>query len=119
MNITIKENAEAMLKEKLGADQFVRVGVTEGGCAGLTYDAEITDTMKDDEGIVYAQGDIRIVADVGVANYIDGLVIDYSDDLIHGGLQFTNEKSQSTCGCGQSFGLAGMPKIEKGNCTGS
>ena len=116
MNITINEKAATMLNNKLEADQFLRVGVTEGGCAGLTYSAEITSEMKDGESVVHTAGAIRIVTDAESGKYLDGLVIDYSDDLINGGLQFTNANTKTTCGCGQSFNLAGFPKIEGGKC---
>lgn len=116
MNITIEKKAEVMLKNKLDVDQFVRVGVTEGGCAGLTYSAEIADEMRDNESVIHTEGEIRVVADEESMKYLDGLVIDYSDDLINGGLQFKNSNTQTTCGCGQSFGLVGMPKIEGGSC---
>ncbi len=116
MNITIKEKAKAMLNSKLGEDQFLRVGVTEGGCAGLTYSAEVVSEMKDGEDVVHTAGAIRIVAAAESTKYLDGLVIDYSDDLINGGLQFTNANTKSTCGCGQSFSLSGFPKIEGGKC---
>jgi iron-sulfur cluster assembly protein len=116
MNITITEKAETMLNNKLDPDQFLRVGVTEGGCAGLTYSAEISSEMKDDENVVHSIGKIRVVAEAESLKFLDGLVIDYSDDLINGGLQFTNGNTKTTCGCGQSFSLAGFPKIEGGPC---
>ncbi len=116
MKITIEKNAEAMLNDKLTTGQFLRVGVTEGGCAGLTYNAEIAKEMQDTENIIHTVGEIRIVADEQSLKYLDGLVIDYSDDLINGGLQFTNSNTETTCGCGQSFGLVGLPKIQDGKC---
>lgn len=116
MNITIKEKAEMMLNNKLAAEQFVRVGVTEGGCAGLTYSAEIAKGMKGTESVVHTSGKIRIVSDADSMKFLDGLVIDYSDDLINGGLQFTNANTKTTCGCGQSFNLQGFPKIEGSKC---
>ncbi len=116
MNITIKEKAETMLHSKLEADQFLRVGVAEGGCAGLTYSAEVDNRMMAGESVVFSAGKIRVVADAQTAKYLDGLVIDYSDDLINGGLQFTNTHTKSTCGCGQSFSLGGFPQVDGGQC---
>ena len=116
MNITINEKAETMLNNKLEADQFLRIGVTEGGCAGLTYSADIGKEMKDTEDVVHTVGKIRIVAAEECTKYLEGLVIDYSDDLINGGLQFTNANTKTTCGCGQSFSLSGFPKIDSGKC---
>jgi iron-sulfur cluster assembly protein len=116
MNITIKEKAEAMLNNKLLAGQFLRVFVKEGGCAGLTYGAEIASEMKDNESVIHTAGAIRIVTDEASIKFLDGLVIDYSDDLINGGLQFTNSNTKTTCGCGQSFNLKGFPKLEGAKC---
>lgn len=116
MNITIKDKAAEMLNNKLADDQFLRVGVKEGGCAGLTYNAEIVSVIKECESVVHTSGSVRIVADEGSEKFLEGLIVDYSDDLINGGLQFTNSNTQSTCGCGQSFGLSNFPEIKEGNC---
>jgi len=116
MNITITEKAEAMLNSKLTPDQFLRVFVKEGGCAGLIYGAEIASEMQGGERVVHTAGTIRIVTDEASGKFLDGLVVDYSDELINGGLQFTNSNTKTTCGCGQSFNLQGFPKIEGGKC---
>ena len=94
----------------------MRVAATEGGCGGLTYDAAIDREMQKGESVVLQSGDIRILSDPESSQYLDGLTIDYSDDLIYGGLQFTNTKAETTCGCGSSFNLAGFPVIENGKC---
>ena len=116
MKINIKENAEKMLSSKLEKDQFLRVTITEGGCAGLTYVAEIGREMKDGENQVLEHGSIRLVSDASSLKYLDGLVIDYSDDLFNGGLKFTNSNTNSTCSCGSSFSLSGFPEIISGKC---
>ena len=116
MKIIIKEKAGEMLENKLEQDQFLRVAVTEGGCAGLTYSADIDREMQEGESVVLQSGDIRIVSNQESSQYLDGLIIDYSDDLIGGGLQFTNASAETTCGCGASFNLAGFPVIEDGKC---
>jgi len=116
MHITIKEKAAAMLNSKLTPGQFLRVFVKEGGCAGLTYGAAIASEMQTGESVVHTAGAIRVVSDAASVQFIDGLVIDYSDELINGGLQFTNSNTKTTCGCGQSFNLQGFPKIEGSKC---
>ena len=116
MKIVIKEKAEEMLKNKLESDQFLRVSVVEGGCAGLTYGAEIDREMKEGDEVFMQVGVVRIVSDANSRKYLDGLTIDYSEDLINGGLQFTNANTKTTCGCGSSFSLSGFPVIEDGKC---
>ena len=116
MKIIIQEKARDMLENKLEQDQFLRVAVTEGGCAGLTYSADIDREMQEGESVVLQSGDIRIVSNPESSQYLEGLIIDYSDALIDGGLKFTNASAETTCGCGASFNLAGFPVIENGKC---
>ena len=116
MQITIREKAAAMLNSKLAAGQFLKVGVKEGGCAGLTYEAAIENEMKEGYTEVHSEGLIRIVATADSVKFLDGLVVDYSDELINGGLQFTNSNTRTTCGCGQSFSLKGFPQIPGKSC---
>jgi iron-sulfur cluster assembly protein len=116
MEIIIQEKARKMLENKLEPGQFLRVAVTEGGCAGFTYDADIDREMREGESIVLQSGGIKIVSDPESSRYLEGLTIDYSDELIGGGLQFTNASAETTCGCGASFNLAGFPVIEDGKC---
>jgi iron-sulfur cluster assembly protein len=116
MKIIIKEKAREMLENKMEPGQFLRVTVSEGGCAGLTYDAGIDKEMREGESLVLQSGNIQIVSDPESSRYLEGLTIDYSDDLIGGGLQFTNASAETTCGCGASFNLAGFPVIENGKC---
>ena len=117
MNITITERAkEMLLQNNIGSQKFLRVVITKGGCAGLTYGAEIDQTLQAAEQVVYQDGVIRIVSDEESVQYLEGLTVDYSDDLIAGGLKLTNAKSSSTCGCGASFSLAGFPVQNDGSC---
>jgi iron-sulfur cluster assembly protein len=116
MKIIIQEKAREMLKTKLEPGQFLRVTVYEGGCAGLTYSADIDREMKEGESVVLQSGDIQIVSNPESSQYLEGLAIDYSDDLFDGGLKFTNENADTTCGCGASFNLAGFPVVEDGKC---
>jgi len=117
MEITIKENAEKMLNTKLEAGQFLRIMVTEGGCAGLTYAAKVDQVMEPGDSLVLERGAMKVVSDADSIKYLDGLVIDYSDDLFNGGLKFTNANTESTRGCGSSFSLRGFPEIQGGKCS--
>ncbi len=115
MNITITDKAKAMLGEKVSKESFLRVTVVEGGCAGMTYNAEIDDKMLEGESVILQTNEFRIISDQNSEQYLEGLTIDYSDDLISGGLRFDNPKGTS-CECGSSFGLAGFPTIGEKKC---
>jgi len=92
-----------------GGKTFVRILVKTGGCAGMTYDAEIDTNMQPREKTVFKVEDISIVTNNESQPYLYGLTIDYSDDLISAGFRFNNDINESSCGCGASFALSGFP----------
>jgi iron-sulfur cluster assembly protein len=113
--INITEKAEKMLRTQgAGESKFLRVIVKTGGCAGMTYDAEIDSEMLSDEKVLESHKGINIVSNIESIPYLLGLVIDYSDDLITAGFRFNNASNESSCGCGASFGLSGFPELDKG-----
>lgn len=97
-----------------GDDRFVRVLVKSGGCAGMTYDAEIDSTMQAGEKVVFKVGDISVVSNNSSQPFLYGLIIDYSNDLISAGFRFNNDTNESSCGCGASFTLSGFPELTNG-----
>ncbi len=102
--IDITERAQAELaKLDLGAHGFLRINVAPGGCAGMTYTAAIDSDMANEDVVVFERGPLRIVTDQGSALFLEGLGIDYSDDLIRSGFRFTNPHAKGSCGCGASF----------------
>jgi iron-sulfur cluster assembly protein len=113
--ISITDKADKMLRAQgAGNDKFLRVIVRSGGCAGMTYDAEIDSEMLSDEKVLERHNGIDIVSNIESIPYLLGLIIDYSDDLITAGFRFNNESNESSCGCGASFGVAGFPELDKG-----
>lgn len=116
--ITMSEKARAvLLQQGAGKKRFLRVRVKAGGCAGMTYDAEIDDIQQEDEQVVQRDGDITVVSNEESIRFLEGLCIDYSDDLISAGFRFSNSSNESGCGCGASFALAGFPTIDEGGVT--
>lgn len=105
--IVLTEKALAALRQlDLPAGAFLRIGVVAGGCSGQTYSAAV-DTEGDPADLpLYESGPLRIVTDPKSAAYLDGLHIDYSDDLIRSGFRFSNSKAGGSCGCGASFKAA-------------
>lgn len=93
---------EAIAKESLGAEALVRLGVSEGGCSGLSY------TMKIDSGEqhgdhVWEQDGLRICVDDVAARHLQGVTVDYVESLTSSGFRFVNPNASRTCGCGTSF----------------
>ena len=104
MTIQISEKAKNRLRDLgVGGDSFLRLAVTAGGCSGNTYTAAVDDAVRDGDQVVYEQGGLRAVADLNSVLHLDGLEIDYSDDLIQSGFRFKNPNAAKSCGCGASF----------------
>ena len=87
--ITITEKAYRMLgRQGAGKNSYLRILVKSGGCAGMTYDAEIDTVKHDDESIVQKHEDIIVISNKESLSFLDGLTIDYSDDLSSAGFRF-------------------------------
>lgn len=83
---------------------YVRVGVTSGGCSGLSYLLEFEDSMKEDDQVIESNG-IQLLIDKKSFFYLVGTTLEYSSGLNGKGFHWTNPNAQRTCGCGESFSL--------------
>jgi iron-sulfur cluster assembly protein len=102
--IDLSERAQSELnKLDFGPNGFLRINVAPGGCSGMTYTAAIDSHFGPDDVAVFEHGPLRIVTDAGSALFLEGLRVDYSDDLIRSGFRFTNPHAKGSCGCGASF----------------
>ena len=48
---------------------------------------------------------VRVVVDKRSLLYLDGVTVDFHDDLNKRGFSITNPHAKSTCGCGSSFSM--------------
>lgn len=94
---------QELIKLEATGESFLRISVIPGGCSGMTYNACIDNALTDQDQVLYRDEQVRIVADGGSAMFLDGLQIDFSDDLIASGFRFKNPKAKKACGCGSSF----------------
>ena len=106
--IQLSENALKAV-QKIRADQkkpeaFLRVGIRGGGCSGLSYDVQLDD-QKNDLDRVFEFGPVKVICDSKSLLYLDGMTVDYSNDLVGGGFRFVNPNATGTCGCGTSFAV--------------
>ncbi|MDB9535937.1 iron-sulfur cluster assembly accessory protein [Dolichospermum planctonicum CS-1226] len=93
------------LKSKQPANILFRLRVKSGGCADWFYDLSFDTTVQPTDQIVEFD-DIRLVIDPGSLNYINGLSLDYAEDLMGGGFRFHNPQAVSRCSCGNSFSIS-------------
>jgi len=96
---------DELKKLEATGESFLRISVVPGGCSGMTYSACIDNVVSDADEVVFDNGELRVVADAGSVLFLDGLEIDYSNDLIASGFRFKNPKAKKGCGCGSSFAV--------------
>jgi iron-sulfur cluster assembly protein len=82
----------------------LRVSVRSKGCAGLSYELDFVETVRDDDR-VFECDNIQVVVNCHSLAYVDGLTLDYSEDLMGGSFRFHNPNAKQTCSCGHSFSV--------------
>lgn len=105
--ITLTEAAQEKIKEVLaeeGPSTKLRMFVQGGGCAGFSYGFSIDDEKNEDDFEIPA-GSASVLVDSISLQYLDGVVVDYKDDLNGSRFAISNPQASSTCGCGSSFSV--------------
>lgn len=91
-----------LLSKQLNPNMCFRLQVQPGGCSGLFYDMTFDEAASEGDQVYNCKG-IPVVVDAQTLNYISGLTLDYSEDLMGGGFRFHNPNAIAPCGCGNSF----------------
>ena len=86
------------------ASAGLRVGVTNGGCAGMEYTMEFVDAPAKFDEIVEDRG-VRVFIDAKAVLYLLGTEMDYVTDKLSAKFVFNNPNQTSACGCGESIAL--------------
>ena len=89
------------LKEALGPEQGLRIGVVGGGCSGFQYTLNF-DARREGDTVTTLDG-IRILVDELSLPYIAGTTLDFVEGLHNAGFRFDNPRASRVCGCGSSF----------------
>ena len=108
--IKVSESARNKLVSLMGeevqslSEAYVRVGVTSGGCSGLSYNLKLDTELKEEDKMFEDQG-VRILIDKKSFLYLVGTTLEYSGGLNGKGFSFNNPNASRTCGCGESFAV--------------
>ena len=82
----------------------VRVGVKNGGCAGMAYTMEYAEAANPADEVVEDKG-VRILIDPKAVLFLLGTEMDYKIDKLSAQFVFNNPNQTSACGCGESVAL--------------
>jgi len=82
----------------------VRVGVKNGGCAGMSYFMEYADKIDPLDEVIEDKG-VRILVDPKAVLFLLGTEMDYKADKMQSQFIFNNPNQTGACGCGESVQL--------------
>jgi iron-sulfur cluster assembly protein len=82
----------------------VRVGVKNGGCAGMSYTMEYAEKINPLDEVVEDKG-VCILIDPKAVLFLLGTEMDYRVDKLSAQFVFNNPNQTSACGCGESVQL--------------
>jgi len=87
----------------------VRVGVKNGGCAGMAYTMEYAEKVAPADEVVEDKG-VRVLIDPKALLFLLGTEMDYKTEKLSAQFVFNNPNQTSACGCGESVEL--KPAVE-------
>ncbi|MGD0190387.1 MAG: iron-sulfur cluster assembly accessory protein [Rhizomicrobium sp.] len=94
---TIMANAE-------GRYAGVRVGVTNGGCAGMSYTMDYAESANPFDEIVEDRG-VKIFIEPKAIMFLLGTEMDFVSDKLAARFVFNNPNQTAACGCGESVSI--------------
>ena len=104
--ITLTSEAEnqvvRLLKKRGKPSEGIKIGIKTKGCSGLSYTIEYVDEIDESCEKIKANG-FDIYIDPKATLFLIGTKMDYVEDDLQSGFQFTNPNEKGRCGCGESF----------------
>lgn len=82
----------------------LRVGVKNGGCAGMEYTMEWAEDQKPFDEVVEDKG-VKVLIDPKAVLFLLGTEMDFQTTALKSGFTFNNPNQTSACGCGESVQL--------------
>lgn len=98
------ERVKFLLQKRDKLALGIRVGVKSGGCSGLSYKFEYADEVRPHEEKIEAGG-VSVFVEPTAVMYLIGTTMDFVDEQVRSGFQFTNPNEKAKCGCGKSFNV--------------
>jgi iron-sulfur cluster insertion protein len=82
----------------------LRITVDSGGCSGLFYKYELTDSPSADD-IIHNTETVDVLIDCISQPFLHNSTLDYVQNLGNSYFQISNPNATLKCGCGNSFAV--------------
>jgi iron-sulfur cluster assembly protein len=98
------QRVSQILAQQEPATVALRIGVKNGGCAGMEYTMEWAKEQKPFDEVVEQKG-VKLLIDAKAVMFLLGTEMDYQQTTLKSGFTFTNPNQVGACGCGESVQL--------------
>jgi iron-sulfur cluster assembly protein len=98
------ERVDEIVSNSAEAPLGIRVGVKNGGCAGMEYTVDLV-TEADPKDDAVQAGDHTVYIAPQAVLFLLGTQMDYEVTKLRSGFVFNNPNQTSACGCGESVTL--------------
>mgnify|MGYP000947189534 CR=1 FL=1 len=106
--MSLTEAAAERIREVIAGAQKpilgIRVGVKNGGCAGMSYTMEYAEAKNPLDEVVEDKG-VQILIDPKAVLFLLGTEMDVKTDTFASTFVFKNPNETSACGCGESVAI--------------
>ena len=101
--VTLTDAAAARVKEimAVSAKPYLRVGVNNGGCAGMEYVLDYGDAREPMDELIEDHG-VEILVKADAIMFLLGSTVDYETSRLASKFVFRNPNQTDACGCGES-----------------
>ena len=82
----------------------VRVGVKNGGCAGMSYTMEYAESVNPLDEVIEDKG-VKVLIDPKAVLFLLGTEMDFQTSKLASQFVFNNPNQTSACGCGESVAI--------------
>src|SRR3954466_4185289 len=82
----------------------VRVGVKNGGCAGMSYTMEYAESVNPLDEVIEDRG-VKVLIDPKAVLFLLGTEMDFQTTKLASQFVFNNPNQTSACGCGESVAI--------------
>jgi iron-sulfur cluster assembly protein len=103
--MSLSDAASARVREIMAKSERplagLRVGVKNGGCAGMEYTMEWAEEKRPFDEVIEDKG-VKILIDAKAVLFLLGTEMDFEATPLRSGFVFRNPNQTSACGCGES-----------------
>jgi iron-sulfur cluster assembly protein len=97
--------AEQRQNEGVPEKIYLRMRVVGGGCSGFQHKLDLDPVVNPKLDETFQLHGVDVVIDKRSMLYLNGVMVDFHDDLNRRGFSISNPHAKNTCGCGSSFSM--------------